>query len=148
MCRKLHSEITEKSNSRFCSSIHLDRLGFTYNKRRNLVELAVERSATDSPDAATSGKAEEQSPKNAPVGWPGYMSVRMHELDGMFDHPTLAISGEPYQVLDLQCHSKLAGRRVQRPKKGAKGDVTDEAVDAASSQKYEPMSVPSCPSTF
>jgi hypothetical protein len=64
-------------------------------------------------------------------GWPGMMSVRVYELDGMYDHPSLPMAGDTCQLLEIQCHSKLVARRIQRPKKGGKGDGSDDNGEVA-----------------
>ncbi|KAI3471792.1 hypothetical protein Pfo_028445 [Paulownia fortunei] len=71
------------------------------------------------------------------VGWPGMMSIRVHELDGMYDHPILPMAGEPWQLLEIQCHSKLAAKRFQKPKKGSKADGSDDNGDAVARQISE-----------
>jgi hypothetical protein len=53
----------------------------------------------------------------------------------MYDHPSLPMAGDCYQLLELQCHSKLAGRRIQRPKKVAKGETLEDNVDATPAQR-------------
>lgn len=111
-----------------------------------MVELAVRRDSTAMPKiVGVSGKAETPGTKlrASDMGWPGMMSIRLHELDGMYDHPSLPMAGDHYQLLELQCHSKLAGRRIQRPKKGAKGDALEENVDATPAQRYVLCSVTS-----
>lgn len=104
------------------------RMGLSYNKRRNMIELAVLR-------GCTSNVSSKSAPGRGTVsgefqagddGWPGMMSVRVFELDGMYDHPSLPMAGDTCQLLEIQCHSKLAARRIQRPKKGGKGDGSDD----------------------
>ena len=88
------------------------------------------RGFTAMPDTSTEptyGKAESE---NREGGWPGMMSIRVHELDGMYDHPILPMAGETGQLLEIQCHSKLAAKRFQRPKKGAKPDGSDDNNEA------------------
>ncbi|XP_024402345.1 transcription initiation factor TFIID subunit 2 isoform X1 [Physcomitrium patens] len=116
------------------------RMGFVYSKRRNMVELAVHRESTAMPKhVGVIGKVEapESKLRLSDMGWPGMMSIRLHELDGMYDHPSLPMAGDCYQLLELQCHSKLAGRRIQRPKKGAKGEAVEDNVDATPAQSLE-----------
>ncbi|PKI70371.1 hypothetical protein CRG98_009251 [Punica granatum] len=93
------------------------RMGFSYNKRKNMVEVAVLRSCTARPevDAPFNANADSET-QETDIGWPGMMSIRVNELDGMYDHP---------------CHSKLAARRFQKPKKGAKADGSDDNGDVA-----------------
>ncbi|KAF2608416.1 hypothetical protein F2Q68_00046405 [Brassica cretica] len=67
--------------------------------------------------------------RDVDVGWPGIMSIRVYELDGMSDHPKLPMAGDRWQLLELPCHSKLAAKRYQKPKKGGKPDGADENVD-------------------
>ncbi|XAR63884.1 hypothetical protein NMG60_11024024 [Bertholletia excelsa] len=110
------------------------RMGFSYNKRKNMVELAVMRGCTASSDAiakVADGKLESEN-RDGDVGWPGMMSIRVHELDGMYDHPILPMAGDTWQLLEIQCHSKLAAKRFQKPKKGAKPDGSDDNGDAVS----------------
>ncbi|KAL2651150.1 hypothetical protein R1flu_019278 [Riccia fluitans] len=105
------------------------RMGFAYSKRRNMVELAVQRESTAGRDLATADNV--NKPAVPDPGWPGMMSIRVHELDGMYDHPSLPMAGDTYQLLEIQCHSKLAGRRIAKPKKGSRADAADDNVDAA-----------------
>lgn len=103
-----------------------------------MVELAVRRESTAMPKhVGVTGKVEapESKLRVSDMGWPGMMSIRLHELDGMYDHPSLPMAGDCYQLLELQCHSKLAGRRIQRPKKGAKGEALEDNVDATPAQR-------------
>ncbi|KAI4344048.1 hypothetical protein L6164_011322 [Bauhinia variegata] len=98
------------------------RMGFSYNKRKNMVELAVLRGCTSSQNSGTPVL----DGSDGDAGWPGMMSIRVYELDGMYDHPILPIAGEAWQLLEIQCHSKLAARRIQKPKKGSKLDGSDD----------------------
>ncbi|GMQ11180.1 hypothetical protein CsSME_00053926 [Camellia sinensis var. sinensis] len=110
------------------------RMGFSYNKRKNMVELAVMQGCTatsDSIAAVANGNADSEN-REGDVGWPGMMSIRVHELDGMYDHPILPMAGETWQLLEIQCHSKLAAKRFQKPKKGSKPDGSDDNGDAVS----------------
>ncbi|XP_057952366.1 transcription initiation factor TFIID subunit 2 isoform X2 [Malania oleifera] len=112
------------------------RMGLSYNKRKNMVELAVLRGCTATPDSSAplpSGNADSEN-LEGDIGWPGMMSIRVHELDGMYDHPILPMAGDSWQLLEIQCHSKLAARRFQKPKKGSKPDGSDDNGDAAASQ--------------
>ncbi|KAI4319190.1 hypothetical protein MLD38_032820 [Melastoma candidum] len=106
------------------------RMGFTYNKRKNIVELAVWRGSTArlDGDALVNVNVDSEA-RDADVGWPGMMSIRVNELDGMYDHPILPMSGDCWQLLEIQCHSKLAARRFQKPKKGQKADGSDDNAD-------------------
>ncbi|XP_052179990.1 transcription initiation factor TFIID subunit 2 isoform X2 [Diospyros lotus] len=110
------------------------RMGFSYNKRKNMVELAVMRGCTASLDSMTkvvNGDLDTEN-RESDVGWPGMMSIRVYELDGMYDHPILPMAGETWQLLEIQCHSKLAAKRFQKPKKGSKPDGSDDNGDAVS----------------
>ncbi|WZZ06876.1 hypothetical protein YC2023_092797 [Brassica napus] len=106
------------------------RIGLSYNKRKNIVEMAALRECTASLDARLSVGATDSENRDVDVGWPGIMSIRVYELDGMSDHPKLPMAGDRWQLLELPCHSKLAAKRYQKPKKGGKPDGTDENVDA------------------
>ena len=114
-------------------SLSLKRMGFSYNKRKNMVELAVLRGCTAVPDASASvvNSRPESENRDSEVGWPGMMSIRVHELDGTFDHPVLPMAGDTWQLVEIQCHSKLAARRFQKPKKSSKPDGSDDNGDAA-----------------
>nr|XP_043639967.1 transcription initiation factor TFIID subunit 2 isoform X1 [Erigeron canadensis] len=107
------------------------KMGFSYNKRKNLVELAALRGCTATPDSnsSISNAKPDFVKREIDVGWPGVMSIRVHELDGMYDHPVLPMAGETWQLLEIQCHSKLAAKRFQKPKKGSKHDGSDDNVD-------------------
>ena len=108
-----------------------ERMGFSYNKRKNMVELAVLRGCTAAPDSNASvvNSRPESENRDSEVGWPGMMSIRVHELDGTFDHPVLPMAGETWQLVEIQCHSKLAARRFQKPKKCSKHDGSDDNGD-------------------
>ncbi|KAI9088415.1 hypothetical protein K1719_029864 [Acacia pycnantha] len=108
------------------------RFGLSYNKRKNMVELAVLRDCTASQNSKASilDISPETENRDGDVGWPGMMSIRVYELDGMYDHPILPMAGEAWQLLEIQCHSKLAARRFQKPKKGSKPDGSDDNGDA------------------
>ncbi|CAF2064695.1 hypothetical protein HID58_073202 [Brassica napus] len=105
------------------------RIGLSYNKRKNIVEMAALRECTASLDARLSVGATDSENRDVDVGWPGIMSIRVYELDGMSDHPKLPMAGDRWQLLELPCHSKLAAKRYQKPKKGGKPDGADENVD-------------------
>ena len=111
----------------------LARLGISYNKRRNLVELAVSRGCTAKADPVSDSHVNGDIQEGA-TGWPGMMSVRVHETDGVYDHPILPMAGEALQVVELQCHSKLAAKRFQKTKKGSKPDGSDDNVDASTQE--------------
>lgn len=99
-----------------------------------MVELAVLRGWTALPDSNASilnNKSESESRDND-VGWPGMMSIRIYELDGTFDHPVLPMAGETWQLIEIQCHSKLAAKRFQKPKKTSKLDESDDNGDGTS----------------
>ncbi|KAK6921119.1 hypothetical protein RJ641_014797, partial [Dillenia turbinata] len=107
------------------------RMGFSYNKRKNIVELASLRGCTSLPDSGASfqnGNLESENQEGA-IGWPGMMSIRVYEFDGMYDHPILPMTGDSWQLLEIQCHSKLAAKRIQKPKKGSKPDGSDDNGD-------------------
>ncbi|KAL6559167.1 hypothetical protein OROHE_006536 [Orobanche hederae] len=108
------------------------KMGFSYNKRKNMVELAVLRGCTSRPDSwiGVDNINPDSENREGGVGWPGMMSLRVHELDGMYDHPIIPMAGEPWQLLEIQCHSKLAAKRFQKPKKGSKNDGSDDNADA------------------
>ncbi|KAL4197387.1 hypothetical protein AMTRI_Chr04g188050 [Amborella trichopoda] len=111
------------------------RMGFSYNKRRNMIELAALRrcSTTVTPLASVGKDNPDSNNRECDVGWPGMMSIRVHELDGVYDHPSLPMAGEACQLLEIQCHSKLAAKRAPRPKKGSKPDGSDDNGDAVAS---------------
>ena len=102
--------------------VHDIRMGFSYNKRKNMVEMAVSRECTVTPATILENR-------DSDTGWPGMMSIRIYELDGVFDHPVLPMTGESWQLLEIQCHSKLAARRLQKTKKGSKPDGSDDNAD-------------------
>lgn len=111
--------------------LYLPRMGFSYSKRKNMVELAVLRGCTARPDsiAGLSNRNPDPEKRECDVGWPGMMSIWVHELDGMYDHPILPMAGDAWQLLEIQCHSKLAAKRLQNPKKGSKPDGSDDNGD-------------------
>jgi transcription initiation factor TFIID subunit 2 len=96
-----------------------------------MVELAVLRGCTASPDSSASvlNVNTDSENRDGDIGWPGMMSIRVYELDGMYDHPILPMAGDTWQLLEIQCHSKLAARRFQKPKKGSKPDGSDDNGD-------------------
>ena len=96
-----------------------------------MVELAVLRGCTASPDSSASvlNVYADSENRDGDIGWPGMMSIRVYELDGMYDHPILPMAGDTWQLLEIQCHSKLAARRFQKPKKGSKPDGSDDNGD-------------------
>jgi len=98
-----------------------------------MVELAVLREFTAAPDANASFLNLDSENREGDIGWPGMMSIRVYELDGMYDHPVLPLAGEMWQLLEIQCHSKLAARRFQKPKKSSKPDGFDEIGDVPAS---------------
>jgi transcription initiation factor TFIID subunit 2 len=97
-----------------------------------MIELAVSRGctakATPDPDIHTNGDTREGD-----AGWPGMMSVRVHETDGAYDHPVLPMAGEALQVVEIQCHSRLAAKRVWK-KKNTKLDGSDDNIDASTQE--------------
>ncbi|XP_022738715.1 transcription initiation factor TFIID subunit 2 isoform X2 [Durio zibethinus] len=107
------------------------RMGFSYNKRKNIIELAVLRECTATIDSSVSVLNANPDSENhdGDIGWPGVMTVRVYELDGMSDHPDLPMAGDAWQLLEIACHSKLAARRYQKPKKGSKPDGSDDNGD-------------------
>ncbi|KAF9618225.1 hypothetical protein IFM89_000860, partial [Coptis chinensis] len=104
------------------------RMGLSYNKRKNIIELAVFRGCTAAQNAVSveHSNNHDSETREGDVGWPGMMSIRVYELDGMYDHPILPMSGEALQLLEIQCHSRLAAKRIQKPKKGSKLDGSDD----------------------
>lgn len=104
----------------------------SYNKRKNNVEMAALRECTAALDARLSviGATSDSESRDVDAGWPGIMSIRVYELDGMSDHPKLPMAGDRWQLLELPCHSKLAAKRYQKPKKGGKPDGAEDNVDA------------------
>lgn len=118
------------------------RMGFSYNKRKNMVELAVLREFTAAPDANASFLNLDSENREGDIGWPGMMSIRVYELDGMYDHPVLPLAGEMWQLLEIQCHSKLAARRFQKPKKSSKPDGFDENGDVPASDMRSSLESP------
>ncbi|CAH9064286.1 unnamed protein product [Cuscuta epithymum] len=104
------------------------KMGFSYSKRKNMIELAALRGCTARPDANAPVPSGNVDPENreSDIGWPGMMSIRVYEIDGMYDHPILPMTGESWQLLEIQCHSRLAAKRFQKPKKGSKPDGSDE----------------------
>ncbi|GAB2300049.1 hypothetical protein Dimus_034090 [Dionaea muscipula] len=110
----------------------LMRMGFSYNKRKNLVELAAFRECTATPIAvvpAPAGSLDSQN-RDSDGGWPGMMTIKVHELDGTHDH-LLPMSGDAWQLLEIKCHSRLAAKRFQKPKKSSKPEGSDDNGDSA-----------------
>ena len=110
-----------------------------------MVELAVLRGCTTLQTSSTSilDINPDTETRDGDIGWPGMMSIRVYELDGMYDHPILPMAGEAWQLLEIQCHSKLAARRFQKPKKGLKLDGSDDNGDVPSMDmrlKYKSVS--------
>lgn len=113
-----------------CCGCPVLRLGFSYNKRKNMIELAVLRGCTAAQDSVTlDSNNPDAETREGDTGWPGMMSIRVYELDGMYDHPILPMSGEDLQLIEIQCHSRLAAKRIQKPKKGSKPDGSDDNGD-------------------
>ncbi|XP_057416691.1 transcription initiation factor TFIID subunit 2-like isoform X2 [Lotus japonicus] len=110
------------------------RMGFSYNKRKNMVELAVLRECTVLQTSSISvlDINPDSEHKDGDTGWPGMMSIWVYELDSMYDHPNLPMAGEAWQLLEIQCHSRLAARCFQKPKKGLKFDGSDDNGDLPS----------------
>lgn len=105
-----------------------------------MIELAVIRGCTAKPASAFAGGQDDEN-RESDIGWPGMMSVRVHELDGVYDHPVLPMAGEMCQLIEIQCHAKLAAKRFQKPKKGSKPDGSDDNADATSTQDIRSGSV-------
>ncbi|KAE8735010.1 Transcription initiation factor TFIID subunit 2 [Hibiscus syriacus] len=106
-------------------------MGFSYNKRKNIIELAVLRECTATIESSVSvlNVNPDSENRDGDIGWPGVMTVRVYELDGMSDHPDLSMAGDAWQLLEIVCHSKLAAKRYQKPKKGSKPDGSDDNGD-------------------
>ncbi|WVZ64918.1 hypothetical protein U9M48_014365 [Paspalum notatum var. saurae] len=117
------------------------RLGISYSKKRNMIELAVSRGCTAKPrpdsDSHINGDTREGD-----AGWPGMMSVRVHETDGPYDHPVLPMAGEALQVVEIPCHSKLAAKRVWKSKKNTKVDGSDDNIDASTQENRTSIDSP------
>ncbi|KAF8695253.1 hypothetical protein HU200_037470 [Digitaria exilis] len=117
------------------------RLGISYSKKRNMIELAVSRGctakATPDSDNHTNGDTRESD-----AGWPGMMSVRVHETDGVYDHPVLPMAGEALQVVEIQCHSRLAAKRVWKSKKNTKIDGSDDNIDVSTQENRTSVDSP------
>ncbi|KAG2643363.1 hypothetical protein PVAP13_2KG296800 [Panicum virgatum] len=117
------------------------RLGISYSKKRNMIELAVSRGctakATPDSDSHTNGDTREGD-----AGWPGMMSVRVHETDGAYDHPVLPMAGEALQVIEIQCHSKVAAKRVWKSKKSTKFDGSDDNIDVSTQENRTSIESP------
>ncbi|XP_074278143.1 transcription initiation factor TFIID subunit 2 isoform X1 [Silene latifolia] len=104
------------------------RMGFSYNKRKNMVELAAFRECTAVPKVALGFNNNLDSENHGENGWPGMMTVKVHELDGTHDH-LLPMAGDACQLLEIKCHSRLATKRFQKPKKSSKPDGSDDNGD-------------------
>ncbi|XP_048500364.1 transcription initiation factor TFIID subunit 2 isoform X1 [Beta vulgaris subsp. vulgaris] len=106
------------------------RMGFSYNKRKNMVELAAFRDCTATLSAITPAPSNniDSESREGDGGWPGMMTIKVHELDGTHDH-LLPMAGDAWQLLEIKCHSRLAAKRLQKPKKGSKPDGSDENGD-------------------
>ena len=98
-----------------------------------MVELAVSRGCTAKADPGSDSHPDGDIQEGA-TAWPGMMSVRVHETDAVYDHPILPMAGEALQVVELQCHSKLAAKRFQKTKKGSKPDGSDDNIDASTQE--------------
>ncbi|KAK8485944.1 hypothetical protein V6N11_063558 [Hibiscus sabdariffa] len=120
------------------------RMGFSYNKRKNIIELAVLRGCTVTIDSSVSvlNANPDSENRDGDIGWPGVMTVRVYELDGMSDHPDLPMAGDAWQLLEIACHSKLAARRYQKPKKGSKPDGSDDNGDLPTSDMRSSVDSP------
>lgn len=100
-----------------------------------MVELAVMRDCTAvnsgfiSTDNNSGSESVMSGKEGGDGGWPGMMSIRLHEVEGVYDHPVLPLAGETWQLVELQCHSKLSAKRNPKPKKGAKADGSDDNAD-------------------
>lgn len=103
-------------------------MGLSYIKRKNIIEFAVMRGCTAKTVGVSSGNTDYGN-RDGDTGWPGMMSIRVHELDGTYDHPSLPLAGDTWQLLEIQCHSKLASKRILKPKKGTKPDGSDDNAD-------------------
>lgn len=101
-----------------------------------MIELAVCRGCTAASEhlATLSDGSSAVGGHEEVIGWPGMMSIRVHELDGMYDHPSLPMTGDACQLLEIQCHSKLASKKVQKQKKGSRADGSDDNGDVLPSE--------------
>jgi transcription initiation factor TFIID subunit 2 len=108
-----------------------------------MIELAVSRGCTTKavPDLDTHANGDI---REVDAGWPGMMSVRVNETDGAYDHPVLPMAGEALQVVEIQCHSKVAPKRVWKSKKNTKNDGADDNIDV-STQENRSRSISSNP---
>ncbi|KAL9239420.1 hypothetical protein vseg_013745 [Gypsophila vaccaria] len=104
------------------------RMGFSYNKRKNMVELAAFRECTAANTTALGFNHNNDSENQGESGWPGMMTIKVHELDGTHDH-LLPMAGDAWQLLEIKCHSRLASKRFQKPKKSSKPDGSDDNGD-------------------
>ncbi|XP_062199068.1 transcription initiation factor TFIID subunit 2-like [Phragmites australis] len=117
------------------------RLGMSYSKKRNMIEFAISRGCTAkaAPDSDSLANGDIQE---GDAGWPGMMSIRVHETDGAYDHPVLSMAGEALQVVEIQCHSKLAAKRIWKSKKSSKVDGSDDNVDASTQENRTSIDSP------
>lgn len=106
------------------------RMGFSYNKRKNMVELAAFRECTATPSAIapTTNSNVDSENREGDSGWPGMMTIKVHEFDGTHDH-LLPMAGDAWQLLEIKCHSRLAAKRFQKTKKSSKPDGSDDNGD-------------------
>lgn len=95
-----------------------------------MVELAAFRDCTATLSAITPAPSNniDSESREGDGGWPGMMTIKVHELDGTHDH-LLPMAGDAWQLLEIKCHSRLAAKRLQKPKKGSKPDGSDENGD-------------------
>ncbi|TVU09497.1 hypothetical protein EJB05_42973 [Eragrostis curvula] len=94
------------------------RLGISYSKKRNMIELAVSRCCTakSAPDSDTHTNGDT---REGDAGWPGMMSM-----------------------VEIQCHSKLAPKRVWKSKKNTKNDGSDDNIDSSTQEKSSSIESP------
>ncbi|KAL6846135.1 hypothetical protein ACP4OV_023583 [Aristida adscensionis] len=116
------------------------RSGISYSKKRNMIELAVSRGCTA--NAVPASDLANGDVREGDAGWPGMMSVRVHETDGAYDHPVLPMSGEALQVVEIQCHSKLAAKRIWKSKKTSKVDGSDDNIDTSTQENRTSIDSP------
>ncbi|KAL9250327.1 Transcription initiation factor TFIID subunit 2-like protein [Drosera capensis] len=107
------------------------RMRFSYNKRKNLAELAAFRECTAVSVMIVPGLGGNSDSLNREIdsGWPGMMTIKVHELYGTHDH-LLPMSGDAWQLLEIKCHSRLTTKRFQKPKKSSKPHGSDDSGDA------------------
>ncbi|XP_047327901.1 transcription initiation factor TFIID subunit 2-like isoform X2 [Impatiens glandulifera] len=71
------------------------RMGYSYRKRNIMIKLATLRGCTAPPESRESN-----------IEWPGMMSIRVHDIDGMYyDHPILPMYGDTLELFEIKCHS-------------------------------------------